>query len=455
MNKNYKRNLFNVTFLAIFQIAFIILMGIFGSYDNTGQNDVPTLYAMFIDVHTMMFIGFGFLMTFLKRYGYGATGLNFLIAAFVLEWSLLVRGWLNDSNSIKINIGSLLVADFCAAAVLISFGAVIGKASISQLIVMTTIEVVVQSVNYYICFKYLKAYDIGESMYVHAFGAYFGLTVAKVLNHSEVESEKESSNYNSDLFSMIGTLFLFIYWPSFNSAGAKDEGRMRAIASTYLSIASSCITTFIISSLVGKGKLNMVHIQNSTLAGGVAIGCMADMAIPPYAAMIIGSIAGIVSTFGFEYLTPLLKKIRLHDTCGVNNLHGMPGLISGIGSSIVAALATRDSFQVDGDKNRLYVYYPSRIPVFNSTEYFLENLQNSTFSNGGDGRSAMTQGGYQIAALCLTLGLAVSSGLITGFLIKLPFFEKIKENDELFEDQLAWILPNQCEIDATKNNEKN
>lgn len=37
---------------------------------------------------------------------------------------------------------------------------------------------------------------------------------------------------------------------------------------------------------------------------------------------------------------------------GVNNLHGMPGLISGIGSSIVAALATRDSFQVDGDKNR-------------------------------------------------------------------------------------------------------
>lgn len=30
----------------------------------------------------------------------------------------------------------------------------------------------------------------------------------------------------------------------------------------------------------------------------------------------------------------------------------MPGLISGIGSSIVAALATRDSFQVGGDKNR-------------------------------------------------------------------------------------------------------
>ena len=62
------------------------------------------LILVFIDVHTMMFIGFGFLMTFLKRYGYSAIGFNFLIAAFVLEWSLLVRGWLHDSNTIKINI---------------------------------------------------------------------------------------------------------------------------------------------------------------------------------------------------------------------------------------------------------------------------------------------------------------------------------------------------------------
>jgi len=41
-------------------------------------------------------------------------------------------------------------------------------------------------------------------MYVHAFGAYFGLTVAKVLHHKDLENENEGSNYNSDLFSMIG-----------------------------------------------------------------------------------------------------------------------------------------------------------------------------------------------------------------------------------------------------------
>ena len=41
----------------------------------------------------MMFVGFGFLMTYLKRYGYSSVGLNFIIASYVLEWAILVKGW--------------------------------------------------------------------------------------------------------------------------------------------------------------------------------------------------------------------------------------------------------------------------------------------------------------------------------------------------------------------------
>jgi ammonium transporter Rh len=85
---------------------------------------------------------------------------------------------------------------------------------------------------------------------------------------------------------------------------------------TVLSIAASCITTFIVSTILGKGRLNMVHIQNATLAGGVAVGTIADMNIRPSSAVIIGSVAGIISTLGFAFLTPLLKKVKLHDTCG-------------------------------------------------------------------------------------------------------------------------------------------
>ncbi len=81
------------------------------------------------------------------------------------------------------------------------------------------------------------------------------------------------------------------------------------------------------------------------MAGGVAIGAVADMAIRPFAALIIGSISGIISVLGYEYLSPFLKNgLRLHDTCGVHNLHGMPGFLSGITSAIVAAVATQTNY---------------------------------------------------------------------------------------------------------------
>jgi hypothetical protein len=41
----------------------------------------------------MIFIGFGFLMTFLKRYGYSATGLNLFVAALCIQWAILMRGF--------------------------------------------------------------------------------------------------------------------------------------------------------------------------------------------------------------------------------------------------------------------------------------------------------------------------------------------------------------------------
>ena len=43
----------------------------------------------------MIFIGFGFLMTFLKKYGLSAVSLNFMIAALCIQWHILVSGWLH------------------------------------------------------------------------------------------------------------------------------------------------------------------------------------------------------------------------------------------------------------------------------------------------------------------------------------------------------------------------
>ena len=51
---------------------------------------------------------------------------------------------------------SLIGAEFAAAAVLISFGAVLGKVSALQLLVMAVVEVVLFQVNEYVVFKILQ-----------------------------------------------------------------------------------------------------------------------------------------------------------------------------------------------------------------------------------------------------------------------------------------------------------
>ena len=183
---------------------------------NETTNGIDALYPMFMDVHSMMFLGFGFLMAFLGRYGYSSVGLNFLLGAFVLQWATLVLGLFHqypDFNSkIQLDISSLLTADFAAAAVMITFGAVLGKVSALQLLVIAVLEIIVFGVNEMIGAKIFKAIDIGGSMFVHVFGAYFGVALSRVLASRtrlprRVGSPKEGSIYHSDLFAMIGEAY--------------------------------------------------------------------------------------------------------------------------------------------------------------------------------------------------------------------------------------------------------
>lgn len=53
----------------------------------------------------MVFAGFGFLMAFLQRYGFGSVGFTFLLAAFTLQWSTLVQGFLHSMHGGRIHVG--------------------------------------------------------------------------------------------------------------------------------------------------------------------------------------------------------------------------------------------------------------------------------------------------------------------------------------------------------------
>lgn len=47
----------------------------------------------------------------------------------------------------------------------------------------------------------------------------------------------------------------------------------------------------------------MVHIQISTLAGGIAIGSVSNMILYPHHALIIGFLAGVVSICGHVFIS--------------------------------------------------------------------------------------------------------------------------------------------------------
>lgn len=173
------------------EVLFLILFATTTEYSENSQpgavsdvrasatTEVDHYYPLFQDVHVMIFIGFGFLMTFLKRYGFGAVGFNFMLSAMVIQWSMLTNGFFHSlvpvsattcehagagahgnksSNFLTLTYGSaapfagcawhkvqlgitnLITSDFAAGAVMISFGAILGKASPLQLLFMGIFE---------------------------------------------------------------------------------------------------------------------------------------------------------------------------------------------------------------------------------------------------------------------------------------------------------------------------
>merc|ERR1712232_1241354 len=82
---------------------------------------------------------------------------------------------------------------------------------------------------------------------------------------------------------------------------------------TVIALVASTVTTFCVASVLGKFRLGTVPIQNATLAGGVSIGATANLAMGPGAAALVGTVAGVISCFGFVY--PLIST-KL-DTCGI------------------------------------------------------------------------------------------------------------------------------------------
>lgn len=82
---------------------------------------------------------------------------------------------------------------------------------------MGLVQIVGYTLNEQIVYGSLGVYDVGGSMTIHTFGAYFGVTVSLILSKIVKPKSKAEPNYTSNIFAMLGTLFLWMFWPSFNA----------------------------------------------------------------------------------------------------------------------------------------------------------------------------------------------------------------------------------------------
>lgn len=403
--------------LGLSQLLFIILFAGSGgsqiaSADQFGYGNTTAIdgYNYYIGVMIMMIVGFGYLMTFLKNYGLGAVGFCLLVSAIGLQWGLFIEAFFSQMYNksfgpVPLDIYAILNVTSNIAAPLISLGAVIGKVSPLQLVVMVLLEFAAHAFNVNILMAgMLKVADIGGTYSDHMFGCYFGLAVAYCMGKP---AKEPAGGDIPDVFSLVGTAFLWIYWPSFVAGFSEvnSDQQQRALTNTIFCLCASTVTAFWGSSFfnTGSAKFRPVDIQNATLAGGVAIGCVANLPMSPVGSLLIGTACGLLSTFGYARVQPyLLERFGLHDTCGINNLHGMPSLLGGFISVFLAAR---------------------------------ENVGSGIYLNNNNS----VQATCQFFGILICFGFAIGTGLVTGVIMRMCAMGDSGRHEK-FNDAVWWEL---------------
>ncbi|XP_064491080.1 blood group Rh(CE) polypeptide [Pseudopipra pipra] len=358
-------------------------------------------YPDFQDVNHMVIFGFGFFLMVLRRYGFSSTGFNLLIIVLGVQCSVLVEDSL-VFFSLEAKEGilkSIAKAFISMTAVIISTGAVLGKTNLVQLIVMTLVELIVFYVSRWINRRYLEVGDHLSLMHVHLFGAYFGLAVTSCFPEPSPRLDKNRSTPKSDLFSMLGCVFLWVFWPSFNSL--LIQSRMKALLNTYLALAVSAVTAFLLSALTSKdGKFRMTHIHSAALAGGVTLSFTAETISHPWIAMILGLLGSAITILGSHCLQRCLNPpLKIHDTSGVHFTFGLPAVLGGLAQVVLLVIREWTNSSSLGHLVLLHV-----------------------------------------GAFCQTISLALITGFITGFILNTRLL-KIIPVSKYFEDQFYWEFP--------------
>lgn len=386
------------------ELFFMFMFGFYVKYQTSDMTSgyLESYYPWWQDIHVMMLIGYGFTISFTRNRPWSTIGLTFVINAIVFQMHILWSGYwykafkefIPGDRWIYMNISTLIKASFCVAAVLIAMSASVGRIGPIQLLVFAIIMTIGYSFNeMLIGGGGLTVYDIGGTMYIHLFAATAGLVSSFILGRKFPIGYREPIQpYSSYVFGAIGLLFLWMYWPSFNSAllpATYVFQRMAVIHNTILALTGGVLGTVIFAIML-RGRFDINDVLYGTVAGGVAIGASSSLLFNSGGAIAIGFIAGMISTIAYSFCCSRIADGGFFDMHGIFAFHFLPGLFGGLVSAIVIA-------------------------AYNSVS--LTSLTSGNAVNFA-GVDYSKQGGLQVAGTFISIGIGLVTGVLGGGMMK-------------------------------------
>ncbi len=159
--------------------------------------------------------------------------------------------------------------------------------------------------------------DYAGSGVVHMIGGFLALAGAIVVGPRKGWEQGITIRGHNVPYVVIGTFILFFGWFGFNI----NSSTLGLNAVNTLLAGSAGATAAIYFTLIRTGKADIEMAANGALAGlvGITAGCAY---VDPWAAVVIGLIAGIVMIFGVSFVKNILKA---DDPVGAVTVHGICG----------------------------------------------------------------------------------------------------------------------------------
>jgi Amt family ammonium transporter len=172
--------------------------------------------------------------------------------------------------------------------------------------------------------------DFAGGTVVHINSGVAALVGAMVLGRRRGYGTENMAPHNL-ILSLIGASMLWVGWFGFNagSAVAANGSAGMAMAVTQIATAAAALS-WMFAEWISRGKPSVLGIVSGAVAGLVAI-TPASGYVDPFAALIIGLVAGLVCNWGAVVLKPKLGYDDSLDVFGVHGLGGITGaLLTGV-----------------------------------------------------------------------------------------------------------------------------